>query len=57
MTGKIKHFIKQESNEKITQSKTVMISSNKNDNINDVLISDNELDESKNDSNIKKRNF
>ena len=57
MTGKIKHFIKQNINEKIQQSKTVMISENKDDNINDVLISDNELDESKNNSNIKKAKF
>ena len=34
-----------------------MISENKDDNINDVLISDNELDESKNNSNIKKAKF
>ena len=57
MILKIKHFIKQNINEKIQQSKTVMISENKDDNINDVLISDNELDESKNNSNIKKAKF
>ena len=57
LTGKIKQIKKNNNKENINQSKTAMTKTNKDDNINELLISDNEFDESKNSSKIKKTKF
>ena len=57
LTGRIKQIKKNNNKENINQSKTVMTTTNKEDNIDDLLISDNEFDESKNSSTIKKTKY